>query len=806
MKLPLSWMRDFVSLDAPVEEISRRLSFAGLVVENVEKLKPGFAGVFAARVVNVEKHPNADRLNLCEVDAGAMGQFKVVCGAPNVKAGMVAPLALVGAQLGKEPPLEAAVIRGVKSEGMLCSERELGLSQDHAGILALGADAPIGGDVAAYLHLDDVVLDVEITPNRGDCLSVLGLAREVAALFSARLRAPRLRAAHSAGSPDGARFTISVAIDAPDLCPRYAALAMTGIKVGPSPAWLKRRLELCGMRALNNVVDATNYVMLELGQPLHAFDFGRIAGGKIIVRRAGETAEFVTLDNVKRTLEPNDLLIADSDKPLAIAGVMGGLNSEVSDSSETILLESAYFEPMTIARTARRLGLRSEASYRFERGIDRAGQVGALIRAAELIRRIARGREASPIADFEPRKAEPREIALDLGAMESLLGVAIAPGVARTRLKSLGSQVSTRAKGVLAVVPPSFRSDLVEQADLIEEVARLGGLEDIPALLPERVSGLAPVNREREFIKGTREVMLGCGLTEAATIAFIAPADNARFSGIETATHPVKVTNPLSAELSELRVSLIPGLVTALRFNLNREAHAFHGFEIGKTFRMNGDVASEHLHIAAVSYGPYALSAIGEHSVAAGFFSIKGILETYFDAIAISPRVTFKAIEPVDAPFLHPGRSAVVSLDGAPIGLIGELHPAEAMRLDLTDPCALYELDLSSLIAYGFSPRKTFQPPPKYPAIRRDLALVLDRNFPADMVLKTIRECGASLLESVEVFDVYEGTAVAAGKKSVALACRYRAKDRTLTDEEVNRIHAVLIEQARLRLGAELRQ
>ena len=806
MKLPLSWMRDFVSIDAPVEEISRRLSYAGLVVENVEKLTPGFAGVFAARVLNVEKHPNADRLNLCDVDAGQKGQFKVVCGAPNVKAGMVAPLALVGAQLGKQPPLEAAVIRGVRSEGMLCSERELGLSQDQAGILALGADAPLGGDVAAYLHLDDTVLDVEITPNRGDCLSVLGLAREVAALFAARLRAPKLRAAHSAGSPDGARFTVSVSIDAPDLCPRYAALAMTGIKIGPSPAWLKRRLELCGMRALNNVVDATNYVMLELGQPLHAFDFGKIAGGKIIVRRAGDTREFVTLDNVPRALDSNDLLIADSDKPLAIAGVMGGLNSEVGDSTGTILLESAYFEPMTIARTARRLGLRSEASYRFERGVDRAGQVGALIRAAELIRRIARGREASPIADFEPRKAEPREIALDLGAMESLLGAAIPPTVARSRLKSLGAQVSTRAKGVLAVVPPSFRSDLVEQADLIEEVARLGGLEDIPALLPQRVTALAPVNREREFLKGTREVMLGCGLTEAATIAFIAPADNARFCGIQAATRPVKVTNPLSAELSELRVSLMPGLVAALRFNLNREARAFHAFEMGKTFRMDGDAATEHTHLAAVSYGAYALSAIGERSVTAGFFSIKGILETYLEAIGISSRVAFKALESADAPFLHPGRSAIVTLDDVAVGLIGELHPAEAMRLDLNDPCAVYELDLSSLIAYGFSPRKTFQPPPKYPAIRRDLALVLDRNSPADVVIKTIWECGASLLESVEVFDVYEGTAVAAGKKSVALACRYRAKDRTLTDEEVNRIHAVLVEQARMRLGAELRQ
>ncbi|HEV2171794.1 MAG TPA: phenylalanine--tRNA ligase subunit beta, partial [Candidatus Binatus sp.] len=387
----------------------------------------------------------------------------------------------------------------------------------------------------------------------------------------------------------------------------------------------------------------------------------------------------------------------------------------------------------------------------------------------------------------------------------SLLGAAIPAGVAKSRLKSLGAQVSTRGKGVLAVVPPSFRSDLVEQADLIEEVARLGGLEEIPALLPPRVSALAPVNREREFIKGTREVLLGCGLSEAATIAFIAPSDNARFAGIQAATRPVKVSNPLSAELSELRVSLMPGLVTSLRFNLNREARAFHAFEIGKTFRMDGDLATEQNHLAAISYGPYAISAIGESGVVAGFFTMKGMLETYFDAIGVSERVAFKAIEPGDAPFLHPGRSASVMLDEAPIGLIGELHPAEAMRLDLNEPCALCELDLSSLISYGFTPRKTFEPPPKFPAIRRDLALVLDRNFPADMVVKTIRECGASLLESVEVFDVYEGTAVASGKKSVALACRYRAKDRTLTDEEVNRVHAVLVEQARMRLGAELR-
>ncbi len=804
MKLPLSWLKDFVNVDATADEIARRLSAAGLVVENVECLAPGFAGVFAAKVLQVEKHPNADRLNLCEVDAGEKGKFKVVCGAPNVHAGMIAPLALIGARLGKEPPLEAATIRGVQSEGMLCSERELGLSQDHQGILALSAAAPLGSDVAAYLHLDDTIFDVEITPNRGDCLSILGLAREVSALFSVKLRAPKLRATHSPESPDAAQ--VSVTIEAPDLCPRYAALAMTRIKIGPSPAWLKRRLELCGMRALNNVVDATNYVMLELGQPLHAFDWTKIAGGKIIVRRAGDTREFTTLDNVARTLDAQDLLIADAEKPLAIAGVMGGLNSEVSDSTDAILLESAYFEPMTIARTARRLGLRSEASYRFERGIDRAGQVAALIRVAELIRKIAGGRESSIIADFEPRKAEPREITLDLNAMEALLGVATPAATAKSRLKALGAQVTTRGKAMLAVVPPSFRPDLNEQADLVEEVARLSGLEDIPASMPARIATLAVVNPEREFIKGTREVMLGCGLTEAATLAFTAPGENQRFPGIRSTLVPVKVTNPLSAELGELRLSLLAGLVAALRFNLNREAVSFHAFEIGKTFAMEGDLPHEENRLAAISYGTYALAAIGEPGVKAGFFSLKGVLESYLDAIGISSRVSFRPVAEGEAPFLHPGRGAIVMLDGNAVGLIGELHPAEAMRLDLNDPCALYELDLSKFIAYGLSPRKTIEAPPRFPAIRRDLALVLDRNFPADVVIRTIRECGSSLLVSVEIFDVYEGNAVAAGMKSVALACRYRAKDRTLTDEEVNRVHALLVEQARRRLGAELRQ
>ncbi|HEY6419013.1 MAG TPA: phenylalanine--tRNA ligase subunit beta, partial [Candidatus Binataceae bacterium] len=578
----------------------------------------------------------------------------------------------------------------------------------------------------------------------------------------------------------------------------------------------RRRLELCGMRALNNVVDATNYIMLELGQPLHAFDLAKIAGGKIIVRRAGTDREFTTLDNVTRALAPDDLMIADAEKALALAGVMGGLNSEVSDATATILLESAYFEPITIARTARRHGLRSEASYRFERGVDRAGQPAAIVRVAELLRQIAHAREASDLVDLEPRPAPEREIELDLRAMETLLGASIAAPIVTKRLKALGARVSTRSRGVLAVVPPPWRADLNEAADLAEEVARLSGLDDIPAVMPQRLFGLVPANPERDFYRATREVMLGCGLTEAITIAFIPPADNARYPGFAPGVAPVRVENPLSAELGEMRLSLVPGLLAALRFNLNREAQSLHAFEIGKAYAMRSGAPEERNHLCAVSYGPFALGSIGEKATAASFATLKGVLEAYFSAIGAAERISFRPVDsdsdPVRAPYLHPGRAAWIYFgnhdeqDGRAIGYVGELHPAEALRLDLNGPCAVYELDLAELIAYGFTPRKSIEAPPRFPAIRRDLALVLDRDFPAEKVVSTIEESASALLESVEIFDVYEGPGIAAGKKSVALACRYRAKDRTLTDEEVNRIHAVLVEQARTRLGAELRQ
>jgi phenylalanyl-tRNA synthetase beta chain len=839
MKLPLNWLHEFVAIDAGIEELCRRLTMAGLEVENVDQLTPEFTDVFTAKVIHVERHPNADRLSLCEVDAGSAGRFRVVCGAPNVRAGMTAAFARIGARLGggvhghgtgsraEAVPLQAATIRGVQSEGMLCSEMELGLSEDHQGIIELDPKTQPGMPLQDYLELPDTVLDIAITPNRGDCLSMVGLAREIAALFGLAWRPPKFRPVKL--PENAARHLVKVEIHAPELCPRYAALAMDRIKLGQSPVWMRRRLESCGMRAVNNVVDITNYVMLEIGQPLHAFDATQIADWSIVVRRAGNDAEFETLDGVRRKLDPDDLMIADRDKMLAIAGVMGGRNSEVSAGTSSIILESAFFEPMTIARTSRRLGLRSEASYRFERGIDRAGQLNAILRAAELIGRIAGGKPSSVVLDNEPLPYSQRNIEIDVNSINSLLGISVAPSEIRRRLKLLGVSVEPAGRNRFIVSPPAFRPDINEPVDLAEEVARLSGLAEIPATLPARASAAGAPNIARSFVRRLREAITGCGLVEAKTIAFIAPAENERFpffpahnrQGAPVSEHrsddedpavghpdgvqPVQVINPLSAELSELRLSLVPGLLAALRFNLNREANSFHAFEIGKVFSSRDGIPGEAQRIAGVGYGAYAMGSVNHPGIKADFYTLKGVLEVCATAVGLRRDLIFTPLPAAVAPYLHPGRAALISYEGQPLGLLGELHPAESLRLELDSPCVLFELDLASLMAFASQRVQAIEPPPRFPAVRRDLALVVDRDFPAGTVIRTLSALNLPLLEGVELFDVYQGEPVPAGKKSVALACRYRSKDRTLTDEEVNIAHSALVEQAKAQLGAELR-
>jgi phenylalanyl-tRNA synthetase beta chain len=811
MKLPLSWLKEFVPGDLDPGVLTERLSMAGLEVEAVERLKPAFSDVVVAKVLRVERHPNAERLSVCEVDGGGAGRLNVVCGAPNVRAGMTSALAVVGARLAAEknagdqacgPALEAAVIRGVRSEGMLCSERELGLFDDHRGIVALPDDAPVGQSLADYLELDDCVFDVAVTPNRGDCLSILGLAREVAALLGRKLspaRTKRIRSVKRAA--ENSIAPIAIEITAPDLCPRYAALPMAKIAISDSPLWLRRRLKACGMRPVNNVVDVTNYLMLEIGQPLHAFDLDRLRQHRVIVRRAGEDRELETLDHVKRPLLKDDLVIADGEGPVAIAGVMGGLTSEVDNSTTRILLESAFFDPPSVTRTSRRLGLVSEASYRFERGVDRQGQIAALYRAAQLLSEVARGCEAGAVIDVEPQPQPIRQVEFSTKLITGLLGAAIPAGEAARRLRALGIKVKRTGKDSLEAVIPSFRADLREGADLAEEVARLTGLADIPTLPCRPSAEVGGEDQRRELLRAIGERLSACGLSEIKSLAFTAPEENRTFGRLQ-GTGPVKVTNPLSAELSELRQSLICGLVAALRFNLRREAQACHLFELGKVFYREHDELREGLRVAALSYGELAFRGLGERGRRADLFTLKGMIEGCLDTLGLVDKAEFVRLPGELAPYLHPGTATDVRLKtGGLLGRLGELHPELALTLEVDYPVAVCELDVGELITYG-SLRKPVAPPPRFPAVRRDLALLLDRDFPAAQVRSVIAQADASLLESVELFDVYEGGSLPAGKKSVAVTCRYRAKDRTLTDQEVNLLHATVTSFAIERLGA----
>ena len=812
MKLPLSWLREFVRIEADPATLGERLSMAGLEVEAVERLKPAFSGVVVAKVLRVERHPNADRLSVCEVDAGAAGRASVVCGAPNARPGMVSALAVVGARLAPEradgdgalrPPLEAAVIRGVRSEGMLCSERELGLFDNHRGIVVLPDDAPVGRSLADYLELDDYVLNIAVTPNRGDCLSVLGLAREAAALFGLKLAPARSRPAaprlgRAAADP---ALSIAIEITAPDLCPRYAALPMARVEIDDSPLWLRQRLKPCGMRPVNNVVDVTNYVMLELGQPLHAFDLDRLRERRVIVRRAGDDRELETLDHVKRALLKDDLVIADGVGPVALAGLMGGLASEVDNSTTRILLESAFFAAAGVTRTSRRLGLVTEASYRFERGVDRQGQIAALYRAAQLIRKVAGRCELGAVIDVERHPLPARQVEFSRERVAGLLGISMSAGEMARRLRLLEINVKPAGKGRLVATIPSFRADLGEAADIAEEVARVAGLADIPTLPCRPLKDIGGEDQRRALLSVIRATLTGCGLTETKTLAFAAPRDNQTFAGLK-GTAPVPVANPLSAELSELRKSLLYGLIGTLRFNLHREAQACHLFELGKVFYRKQGELKEGERLGALSYGELAFKGLGERGRIADLLTLKGMVESCLDALGLSARVEFACLLPSLAPHLHPGKAAEVRLDtGVSLGQLGELHPELALALELDYPVALCELDVGELIAYG-SLRKPVAPPPRFPAIRRDLALVLNRDFPVAQVRKVIAQADAGLLESVELFDVYEGGSLPAGKKSVAVTCRYRAKDRTLTDQEVNQLHAKVTAFAMERLGA----
>ncbi|NOT56399.1 MAG: phenylalanine--tRNA ligase subunit beta [Deltaproteobacteria bacterium] len=801
MKVTLNWLREFVAIELSLDRLADRLALAGLEVDGIHE--QGAAPITVAQIVRIDPHPQSDHLTVCQVTTGGE-MMPVVCGASNMQVDDKVALAPEGATLPGGQQVERVEIRGQLSCGMLCSERELGLSDDHRGLLILAKDAPLGEALYAILGLRDTILDVAITPNRGDCLSVLGLAREISALTDVPLHAAKPRVRQSGVTiHNQARVSITDA----DLCPRYAARVVTGVKVSPSPAWMKWRLEAAGVRALNNVVDVTNYVMLERGQPLHAFDLPSLAGQEINVRRARDITTMLTLDGKERTLAPDDLLICDRDGAVAVAGVMGGANSEVRDQTTEILLESAYFIPETVRRTARRLGLRSEASYRFERGVDPLGAVLAADRAASLLHQLAGGKVSQGLIDVFPQPLSPTVIPLRAQRVNSFLGVTVEASEIEQRMRILGAKVKRGRSGTWDVTPPSYRADLQQEADLIEEVARLRGYETIPEVLPR-----TEVHEKTRDIDGSwgqrvRSCLAAQGLHEMLNLSFTSTRLNTLIPGLIPEAIAIPLVNPLSAEGAEMRLSVLGGLLRALQLNIRQGEAGITAFELGKTFffekgRTNIDQRRERLVLAAVLYGTWPSVGLGLSGKAVDFADLKGLVEAVGQELGCAHLMRWERA--TDSSFLHPGKSAHIFIEQQSVGVAGALHPDHALALDISETPWVFELDFATLLHYA-RPVTQYQALPRFPTVVRDVAIVADKELLVQSVIDAVQTLAHPLIESMRLFDRYQGSQIPPDKQSLAYSISYRTADRTLTTGEVSEAHARVIAHLVQTLGVEVR-
>lgn len=828
MKVPLSWLKDFVDVDLPVEALAERMTLAGLEVESITRIGEMWDRdkIFVGQILSVTRHPDAERLTLVRVDYGAADPMTVVTGAPNMMPfigqdlsggkGPKVAYAMSGARLidghseeRKIVKLKPSKIRGVVSEGMVCSEKELDLSDSHEGNLVLPDDAPVGMPLVDYMG--DVVLDYDVKGAFGHLQCIYGAAREVAALTGQplRRRVMTLLEQNEVVVSRSADFA-EIRIDAPDLCLRYSAALIENVTIGPSPMWMQQRLARAGMRPINNVVDVTNYVMLELGQPLHAFDHDLLlervrssgAGEKpvIIMRRAQAGEQMKTLDGEMRRLDPDMLMITDTAGSIAVAGVMGGAETEVTDATKTILLESANFNFLSIRRTSQILGLRSEAASRFGKRVDPELTVKALARACELLEQLAGGKARPVYADNYPGKPEPKSIELDPVYANRLLGVDL-PAAEMVRILEALEFTVDRSGACLAIGVPSHRQDVNIPADLVEEIGRVYGYDRMPATLLEDELPRTPRNVALEAEEKVRDVMTGCGLDEVITYSMIDVRDEAKL-GLPAVPH-VTVLNPLSAERGHLRVTLLPALIETVQANL-RFGERVAIFEVGRVYipQPAQELPAEPLRLSALMAGPREPNSWLKHDAdPLGFFDLKGALEE----LLLRLGVVNVGWERGSHPALHPGRTAQALVNAAPVGIVGELHPQMRAAFDLPSiPVVVAELDLAAILK-GWGAKQEMAAFSSQPAVFEDLALIVDEAIPAAQVANLIRQTGGKLLVDVRLFDVYKGSHVPPGKRSLAYSLTFQAPDRTLTADDTAKARQKIVGRLERELGAALR-
>lgn len=832
MKVSLKWLSEYVEIPADLKAFCDRLDLTGTGVEGVEIAGATYDKVVVGQIVEKKAHPDSDHMWVCQVSVGEnnLGKdgkpepLQIVCGAQNFNEGDKIPVALVGAEFG-DFKIKKSKLRGVVSNGMNCSERELGLGSDHDGIMILPADAPVGEPFADYMKLNDKILDLEITPNRPDCLSMKGMAREVGAMYERGFTDPLDDPIFNLGENQDLEPTadsVEVTISDPARCDRYTARVIENVKVGPSPDWLAQRVTAAGARSINNIVDATNYILFLLGQPLHAFDYDKLANkdGKvhIIVRPAEDGEKFTTLDGEERTLTSDMSVIATPTEAVALVGVMGGLDSEVTDETTTILLEAATFSSGHTSRTSRNLGLISEASLRYERGVD-DNPIGALSDAsAALIAAVSGGTVRPGIVDVWEQKTEPIMLGFRIPRFNAMMGAEIDRDYIISTLTRLGCAVTVAdeaesvaascAEGeLLHVLAPTFRPDLEREIDLYEEVLRLYGMDRIEPTLPGGAGRIGKRTVAEQKIQKINDTLRAAGLNETVTYSFAEPGDLDKLRmDKEGLGMPVELLNPLNAEQSIMRQSIIPGLLHSLAYNQNHGVKNVQLYETGRVFfaAEGKKKPKEKERVAAVLAGAMGDPAWNNTPAAFDFFDGKGIIESLLHELA-TPKVRFKALSAEEAPHLQPGRAAQVLSGGTVLGWVGEIHPLAADAFEATAPVVAFELDLDALVKTS-QPARDYVDVPLFPAVTMDIALVVDEDVTNEKLMQVMRSAGGKLLSSIQLFDVYrDEERLGAGKKSMAYALEYRSPDKTLTAEEVNKQHERLIKKTCGATGAEVR-